>query len=303
MFFEQILEEFNIDPWEVLAVRHTLREKSPKLDEMLPRLVIQKPELFNAVQRWQFTKKNEDQFLKVDYIAAFLGNEKYLEGNKKRAMFIGLFKRGAHQKLTRKQVLEHPDARALVELGAEKEAFVLPRNSVLRFDLSRIPDISNKYEGRLLVNWSNPIAFTQYVKVKNKPPRFPIHSITPRNSFEGKMPDWDELVVTWRQLRIIPDTWRDRLGDWRGIYLITDESDGKKYVGAAYGRYGLLQRWTDYKETGHGGNKLLKKRDPNNFTFTILQRLPPDMEKEEVRNQEETWKIRLHTRKHGLNEN
>jgi hypothetical protein len=60
----------------------------------------------------------------------------------------------------------------------------------------------------------------------------------------------------------------------------------------------------DYKASGHGGNKLLLKRDPKNFRFSILQRLSPDAEEKEVVNIEKSWKIRLRTRApQGLNDN
>ena len=116
------------------------------------------------------------------------------------------------------------------------------------------------------------------------------------------MPPWDELFLPWQELSFLPAAWKTRLSDWNGIYLITDKGDGKAYVGSAYGREGLLQRWLDYKNSGDGGNKALKKRNPNNFLFTILERLPPDMPKDEVVRREVTWKIRLHTRELGLTE-
>lgn len=59
-----------------------------------------------------------------------------------------------------------------------------------------------------------------------------------------------------------------------------------------------------YAATGHGGNRLLRKRDPRNFRFTILQRVSPDMEPTEVIQLESSWKERLHTRApFGLNDN
>jgi hypothetical protein len=62
MYFEQILEEYKIDPWRVVAVRHNLKQKGSKLDQMLPSLIQRQPELFNAVQRWQFIKQMKINF-------------------------------------------------------------------------------------------------------------------------------------------------------------------------------------------------------------------------------------------------
>jgi hypothetical protein len=101
----------------------------------------------------------------------------------------------------------------------------------------------------------------------------------------------------------LPTKWQAALGQWRGVYLIFDQSDGKAYVGSAYGKSNILGRWHSYAETGHGGNKRLRSRDPSNFLFSILQRTSPDMVADDVIRLEGTWKDRLHTREFGLNEN
>ena len=72
------------------------------------------------------------------------------------------------------------------------------------------------------------------------------------------------------------------LSQWRGIYFIFDQSDGKGYVGSAYGTENILGRWLSYAAGGHGGNKELRKRNPAGFRFSILQRVSPDMEPTEI---------------------
>ena len=99
-------------------------------------------------------------------------------------------------------------------------------------------------------------------------------------------------------------SWESKLAQWRAIYYIFDASDGKGYVGSAYGVDNLFRRWRNYADSGHGGNKLLKKRDPRNFQFSIIQQLSPDEEADDVIRLERTWKKRLHTLSpDGLNEN
>ncbi len=117
------------------------------------------------------------------------------------------------------------------------------------------------------------------------------------------MPAWDQLVFSWKDLPLLPKKWRSALSEWRGIYLIFDASDGKGYVGAAYGRENILGRWLSYAASGHGGNKLLRGRNPEHFRFSILQRVSPDMEATDVAQIESAWKVRLHTREFGLNDN
>lgn len=96
------------------------------------------------------------------------------------------------------------------------------------------------------------------------------------------MPEWDEIALTWEELGVLPTRWRSALSQWRGIYYIFDASDGKGYVGAAYGRENILGRWIAYGATGHGGNRLLRQRDHRNFRFSILQRVSPDMDDGDV---------------------
>ena len=86
------------------------------------------------------------------------------------------------------------------------------------------------------------------------------------------MKKWDELDLAWNQLGILPKRWQAKLAEWRGIYYIFDASDGKGYVGSAYGADNLLGRWRNYAASGHGGNRLLRERDPQGFRFTILER-------------------------------
>jgi hypothetical protein len=88
------------------------------------------------------------------------------------------------------------------------------------------------------------------------------------------------------------------------MWDIFDTSDGKGYVGAAYGEGNLLDRWQNYAASGHGGNCLLRPRDPRSFRFSILQRVSPDMDAGDIIQIESSWKQRLHTHKpYGLNDN
>lgn len=103
--------------------------------------------------------------------------------------------------------------------------------------------------------------------------------------------------------------WQAALKSIYGIYLIVDKESGKQYVGSAYGKEGILQRWTKYVKTGHGDNKKmidLLKEDPyryKSFQFSILQVLPSNLTNDEVIEVENKYKDKLLTRKFGLNDN
>lgn len=129
-------------------------------------------------------------------------------------------------------------------------------------------------------------------------------AIREESALDAAMPEWDEMTLSWDELRVLPQHWQAAIEQWRGIYYIHDTLDGKGYVGSAYGADNLMGRWASYAATGHGGNVLLRPRDPKTFRFSILQRVSPDMDAEAVIRLENSWKKRLHTRQpSGLNEN
>jgi hypothetical protein len=59
----------------------------------------------------------------------------------------------------------------------------------------------------------------------------------------------------------------------------------------------------NYAASGHGGNRQLRTRKPEDLRFSILQRVSPDMEPSDVTALESSWKDRLHTRQFGMNDN
>jgi hypothetical protein len=105
-------------------------------------------------------------------------------------------------------------------------------------------------------------------------------------------------------------SWKTALSNIKGVYLISDNSNGKLYVGSAYGNNAFWQRWQEYISNGHGNNKLLKEiiakngiEHTTNFTFSILEIFNLNTMDDEIINKESFWKDRLLTRKYGYNEN
>ena len=102
--------------------------------------------------------------------------------------------------------------------------------------------------------------------------------------------------------------WIGALQNQKAVYLITDKSNGKLYVGSATGDNGmLLQRWTNYVENGHGGNVELKKLDfdyiKKNFQYSILENFNSKVSDEYILKREAWWKHTLDSMKHGYNDN
>jgi hypothetical protein len=109
-------------------------------------------------------------------------------------------------------------------------------------------------------------------------------------------PGWGDLVVTAAEIRTLPVEWAARLAEWRGVYLVVDESGGARYVGSGYGDRNLLGRWR-----AHVAGQRGVKREPAQFRFLILKRAGPDMAPGDVIAVENNWKARLHSVAYGLN--
>ena len=96
-------------------------------------------------------------------------------------------------------------------------------------------------------------------------------------AYDGdEFPGYENIRLSFSQLETIirnkRSGWLDALRNQKAVYLITDTSNGKMYVGSATAQYGmLLQRWTNYIDNGHGGNIELKHLvDTKGFDYPSL---------------------------------
>lgn len=292
MEFNDLLLSKDINPEHVLVFRH--RPYETQLNKVLPWLAATRPDLFNAYQKIQGKRleKVMHGLEKMGYVASFIGKEAG------KALFVGLYTIKGSKPIT---FDEYWSIKANVELKAFGMAgFEGDRPSTLWFDLA-LTDFYSHWKGKLVVGWPPPERSWWRRAHRNE---LPIHAIHEDSVLEADMPEWDTIILSWEELSVLPTRWKTALSQWRGIYYIFDTSDGKGYVGSAYGEDNILGRWQNYAGSGHGGNRLLRKRDPKNFRFSILQRVSPDMISSDVIHIETTWKERLHTRKpYGLNDN
>jgi hypothetical protein len=282
-----LLDKKGIDPKQVLAFRHWPREL--ELRHVLGWLAAEQPDVFNAYQQTQY-EKQEKAMKKAAYLASFIGYKPHL------ALFVGLYSIRGSRPISREEFWQIPANIELKKWGMSD----FPESSVLLFDLA-LTDFYALWKGKLVVHWPPPARVWWRWANSNE---IPIHSILEDSALVRPMPQWDTITLSWRELCVLPASWRSALEQWRGVYYIFDTSDSKGYVGAAYGEANLLGRCLQYEATGHGGNRLLRKRDPANFRISILQRVSPDMDANDVIQLEGSWKDRLHTRApFGLNEN
>lgn len=249
--------------------------------------------MFNAYQQTQ-TEKLEKAMMRAAYVASFIS---YGSG---KALFIGLYSIGKSKPLTREEYWKIPEHSELKSYGMKGFTAEDSRASILWFDL-KLTEFCISWKGRLVVGWPPPERSWWRRAHRNE---MLILAVSEDSALDTAMPKWDEIDFTWAELRLISARVKSALSQWRAIYYIFDESDGKGYVGSAYGKDNLCHRWENYAASGHGGNSQLRNRDPKNFHFTILQRVSPDAVKDDVIQLESTWKERLHTRQpFGLNDN
>ena len=164
------------------------------------------------------------------------------------------------------------------------------------FDLQPLPDLAD-LAGRLRIE--TPAGRT-YMRLADRLDAEVI-AIERVSQYAPPFPGWRSLCLTSSDVRFLPGDWAARLREWRGVYLIVDESDGERYVGCAYGAENILGRWQQHCASEVGVTVELARRDTSDFRFSILERVSPDMPPEDVIALEHTWMARLHTRQFGLN--
>lgn len=130
----------------------------------------------------------------------------------------------------------------------------------------------------------------------------------------GDFPGFNGVLLSHTMLKTIVreanPSWRAALANVAGVYVITDITSGKQYVGSAYGGVGIWQRWSEYAKTGHGGNKELKQLlklhgvdHAQSLQMSILEVCDLNASSEYVISRESHWKNVLKTREFGLNAN
>lgn len=174
----------------------------------------------------------------------------------------------------------------------------------------------NKYVGRLVAS------FHRYQGLRGRAFRlevfldqFTVAEVLPKvytgerfPGFEKVNHDFGTLQAVFRSER--PD-WKAALENIKGVYVITDKSNGKQYIGSAYGDAGIWARWASYMGTGHGWNdelvRLVQEMGPEyareNFRFAILEVMIRSTPDDVVQTREGHWKRALLTREHGYNRN
>ncbi len=171
------------------------------------------------------------------------------------------------------------------------------------------------YIGRLKIPLKRP-ARAKAVNFENHYANLIVSEVLP-SSYSGEtFPGHDRIDIAFHVLESIvaiqKQDWKAALENAKGVYLITDTSNERRYVGSAYGDAGIWSRWCNYIETGHGGNRELKKvidafgieHARKNFKFAILEHRTSKTDDSLIIERECYWKSVLLTRgDYGYNKN
>ncbi len=142
--------------------------------------------------------------------------------------------------------------------------------------------------------------------------KLPILEIRGRKMTVGEFPGYNAVLISHPILRVITQqvvpSWHAALKNIKGIYLITDTTTGRQYVGKASGDVGIWQRWCAYADNGHGGNvklkALLNEMGPehvSHFQYSILEIADTHASDQDILARESYWMKVLQTREFGLN--
>lgn len=167
--------------------------------------------------------------------------------------------------------------------------------------------------GRLVAHFARP-GRQSYLVAEKWIDQITLAEVYPRRLSIGEFPGFRAVDLSFDELQLVAgqglESWRSALSNVAGVYLISDGSSGRLYVGSASGAGGIWQRWCDYATTGHGGNvelRALAAADgvarAHGFRFSVLEIADIHTGEAEVLAREAHWKRVLLSRRHGLNGN
>ena len=171
------------------------------------------------------------------------------------------------------------------------------------------------YFGRVIVKYHKKVQ-TQGMYYNTVSDELEVLTILPTVYDGDEFPGYDKVRLSYEQLAGIiayhKNSWVAALENQKAVYLITDKSNGKLYVGSATSKEGmLLARWMSYAQNGHGGNteliKLIHEKGFDHvkkyFQYSILENYNAKVDDKIILERESWWKETLQSKKHGYNDN
>lgn len=205
----------------------------------------------------------------------------------------------------------------LVKIKPKEDFWLLFHVGKVTKDLNKLNGVGYEYEniaeyekyvGRLIVKFKNKVQ----TMVRNAEAVIDdcyVSQILPDTFDNDLFPGYEKVNISWDEMKRVleKDNWKTALQNQKGVYLITDKSNGKMYVGSAYGENMILGRWLAYVNCGHGGNIELKPLTfdhiKTNFMYSILDIYKSKTDDSIIIERESWWKNVLLSRTYGYNGN
>jgi len=183
-----------------------------------------KLEAFFAFSKGSFQEWQEDQTKKnfeKDYILSLI----YI--NKNEWLFAGIY-----QSLDVKEVLND---NGKIRYKYKTKLLEYGKEFIGKLVIGFVKDFRNPY--LLLKNYFNDLILCEIKKTEY---RFDL------------FPGFSNVHITFDLLKEIinnnESSWQTALSSVKGVYLISDKSNGKLYVGSASGENAFWQRWSEYRK-------------------------------------------------------
>lgn len=205
----------------------------------------------------------------------------------------------------------------LVKIHPNEDFWLLFHIGQVTKDLNKLNAVGYEYEhlpkydmyvGRLIVKFKNKVQ-TMIRNAESVIDSCYVSQILPDTFDNDLFPGYDKVNISWKEMKRVleKDNWKTALQNQKGVYLLTDASNGKMYIGSAYGENMILGRWRSYLKTGHGGNVGLRRLTfdhiKQHFRYSILDIYKSTTDDQIILNRESWWKETLQSRKFGYNEN
>lgn len=280
LYLSDIIERVGLSIKDVILLRHPISHWNAEKhlrDENMRK--------YTSIQKENFPQKSK-------YWLVFIGE------SGTSAKLVACYKcRGSY----RNDIREMPPGYSFPDLFEE--------NGLLRiFDLEETDLFSDLYN-RLIIEWgSAAIKWYQYATNEKEVLAIQENSKYKFTNYEDVILDFSDLQEVLRD-PILYENWHNALQSVYAIYLIVDKTNGKQYIGSAYGEGGLLGRWKTYIDTYHGNNKLMmdligvEPERYKSFQFSVLQIVPKTASDKDVKRLEDSYKRKLLTRQYGMNAN
>ena len=313
MDFFKLLKLYDFDPKKagnIVLVRHIPDDDKPEVAKYIKH----SPKNFEMWQRIQCKEnppKNGNQptrnqgagFWKCNTIVSFCGAPFYDEKGM-HARFAGVFHNHSGDSPEVLDTEKHLPEK-LAEIYRKRKGETL---YFFRFHKNeRFKDL----EGRVVVNLSDARNWVKPIEPDNNK-GLEVREVLPRG-YVRSFPGIENFTLPFAKLKNILENhtanreWHTALSSVAGIYAIRckDKDKHKLYIGKASGKNGIIGRWQNYADNGHGGNEELKNLSPDDFQFSVLQALSKSLSPKQVAEIESRWKEKLGTRNtdYGANRN